>query len=180
MAKNLKESKRIDKNRQRSLKHLRFDRNIFEIVKKEMYDFRDPITDIDNNDGNQGISTPSDDPQAPQGCIAGRSVNYCPSRARNGVCDPECNNQRCGFDGGDCRPPPPPPVTTTRRPRPTRPPPTTTQRPSCNRRYPADYCPQRAGNGRCDPVSVNKFKFTANFHSLVMSINLNFPPILNL
>ena len=108
--------------------------------------FRDPITDFDNGDGNQYGNTPSDDPGTPQGCLAGRSVNYCPTRARNGVCDPECNTQRCGFDGGDCQPPPP----TTRRPPPTtRPPPT--QRPSCTPRYPADYCPSKAGNGRCDP-----------------------------
>ena len=107
---------------------------------------RDPITDGIPLDNNQYGDDPEDTPQTPQGCLNGRSVNYCPTRARNGVCDPECNTQRCGFDGGDCRPPPP--VTTTRRP----PPPTTPAPvPSCNRRYPADYCPGRAGNGRCDP-----------------------------
>ena len=90
---------------------------------------RDPITDGIPPDNNQYGDDPEDTPQTPQGCLNGRSVNYCPTRARNGVCDPECNTQRCGFDGGDCRPPPP--VTTTRRP----PPPTTPAPvPSCNRR----------------------------------------------
>ncbi len=65
------------------------------------------------------------------GCLPGRDANYCPSQAANGVCNPECNNPACGYDGGDCR---------------------TTPRPSCAPGYDADHCPALARNGICNPV----------------------------
>ena len=37
----------------------------------------------------------------------------------------------------------------------TQPPPPPPKEISCTARFPADYCPQRSGNGICNPVSCN-------------------------
>lgn len=29
-------------------------------------------------------------------------VNMCEQKARNNICDEECNSYACNFDGGDC------------------------------------------------------------------------------
>jgi len=94
-----------------------------------------PGINIPPPNGNQGQQPVTQPPPKEISCTARYPADYCPQRSGNGICNPECNNDPCGFDGGDCDEPPPPP-----------PPP-----PSCAQGYPATHCPQRAANGICDP-----------------------------
>jgi len=92
---------------------------------------RRPSGNIPNNNNNQGRQTPRPfQPPPPVGCNPAYDANYCPARAGDRVCNPECNTPACNYDGGDCRP---------------------TEPPSCVRGYPASHCPSRAANGVCDP-----------------------------
>lgn len=93
------------------------------------------IPPINGNQGEQPQTPVTPPPPKEISCTARYPADYCPQRSGNGICNPECNNDPCGFDGGDCYEPPPPP-----------PPP-----PSCVQGYPATHCPQRSANGICDP-----------------------------
>lgn len=62
-------------------------------------------------------------------------ADFCASRFGNQVCDKDCNNRLCFYDGNDCEPEPDERV--------------------CNELY-DDYCIQNYANGRCDPGCNNK------------------------
>merc|ERR1712203_817137 len=70
-----------------------------------------PGINIPPPNGNQG-QQPVTQPPPPKeiSCTARYPADYCPQRSGNGICNPECNNDPCGFDGGDCDEPPPPPA----------------------------------------------------------------------
>lgn len=61
--------------------------------------------------------------------------DFCSSRFGNQVCDKDCNNRLCFYDGNDCEPEPDERV--------------------CNELY-DEYCIQNYANGRCDPGCNNK------------------------
>jgi len=97
-------------------------------------------------DGGDCRPAPPPPPPPPRGCGRGRAATagYREARAGDGRCDRDCNNAGCGFDGGDCRPapPPPPPVRPQPPPRP--------QGCGSGRAANPNFCPTRAGDGRCD------------------------------
>merc|ERR1712018_624560 len=71
-----------------------------------------PGTNIPINPGNQGGNKNGLRPTGPTkqelpSCVRGYPATHCPQRAGNGRCDPECNTDACGFDGGDCTAEPP-------------------------------------------------------------------------
>jgi hypothetical protein len=88
---------------------------------------RRPGSGDNSGNSNQGGRLPDFQEEEPKGCLAGRPVDYCQSKAGNGRCDLECNIPGCNYDGGDCEPK------------------------GCLAGRPVDYCPRKAGNGRCDP-----------------------------
>jgi len=61
-----------------------------------------PACGSDGGDCSRAPPPPPPPPTPEPSCARGYPASHCPTRARNGICDPECNTNACGKDGGDC------------------------------------------------------------------------------